>query len=158
MTQPIEKTLNVPLRPQQAFDLFTKNLDKWWPLESHSLSAGEGELPKSVNVDRRKGGYVTETRQDGTEGRWATITKWDAGRALSLSWYVGRSEEEATDLEVVFIPTDTGTRIELTHSGFERLADAATAMAQNYKTGWDLVFVKHFGDYCLTKINTPHSA
>ncbi len=158
MTQPIEKTLNVPLRPKQAFDLFTKNLHKWWPLESHSLSAGDGELPKSVDVETREGGYITETKHDGKTGRWATITKWDEGRALGVSWYVGRSEEEATDLEVIFISTDTGTRIELTHSGFDRLGDAATAMAGNYQTGWDFVLVESFGRYCLAQIAAVSTA
>jgi len=158
MTQPIEKTLNVPLRPKQAFDLFTKNLDKWWPLDSHSLSAGDGELPKSVDVETREGGYITETKHDGTTGRWATITKWDEGRALGVSWYVGRSEGEATDLEVIFIPTNTGTRIELTHSGFDRLGDAATATAGNYQTGWDFVLAECFGRYCLTNFVATPSA
>lgn len=151
MTNPIQKTLHVPLRPQTAFDLFTENLAQWWPSESHSLSAGEGAIPNDVQVDRYEGGHITETKHDGETGRWGTITKWDEGRAIGISWYVGRSEDEATDLEVVFTPTDMGTRIELTHSGFDRLGDAAVAMHGNYEKGWDFVLTERFGQYCFRK-------
>jgi len=149
MTDPIQKTLHVPLRPQKAFNLFTKNLKDWWPIESHSLSAGEGEIPQQINLDRHEGGYITETKHDGGTSRWGTITKWDEGRAIGISWYVGRTEDEATDLDVVFTPTDMGTRIELTHSGFERLGEVATAMHENYFKGWDFVLTECFGQYCF---------
>ena len=149
MTDPIQKTLHVPLRPQKAFELFTENLDQWWPTESHSLSAADGELPKQVKVDKHEGGHITETKHDGDTGRWGTITKWDEGRAFGISWYVGRSEDEATDLEVLFIPTDMGTRIELTHSGFERLGNEAVAMHGNYLKGWEFVLTERFGQFCF---------
>lgn len=149
MTDPIKKTLHVPLRPQKAFELFTEHLDDWWPTHSHSLSAGDGEKPQNVMVDRREGGYITETKHDGDTGRWGTITKWDEGRAIGISWYVGRDEAEATDLDVVFTPTDMGTRIELTHGGFHRLGEAATAMHGNYDKGWDHVLTECFGQHCF---------
>lgn len=145
MTEPIRKTLNVQLRPKEAFDLFTTRIADWWPVESHSLSAGKGDLPQDVEVEPREGGHIVETTSDGEKGRWGTITRWEPGSAFGVSWYVGRPEEEATDVLVVFIPTDTGTRIDLTHSGFDRLAD--TAMHDNYLKGWDFVLVERFGDF-----------
>lgn len=151
MTDPIRKSLNVPLRPKEAFALFTENLADWWPTESHSLSAGDGAVPKDVVVDPREGGFITETKQDGEKGRWGTITEWNPGQSLGVSWYVGRSEEEATDLSVVFTPTDTGTRVDLTHGGFERLAE--TAMYENYHKGWDLVFINCYGNFVRGRID-----
>ena len=151
MTDPIHKTLNVPLSPKEAFALFTENLADWWPTESHSLSAGDGEIPKDVTVDPREGGYITETKHDGEKGRWGTITEWNPGQSFGVSWYVGRSEDQSTDLSVVFIPTDTGTRVELTHGGFERLQE--TAMHQQYQTGWDLVFNTCFGTYVRGRLD-----
>ena len=153
MTKPIEKTVNVPLRPQEAFALFTRNLADWWPTESHSLSAYDGDLPQDVKVDEKEGGYIVETKPSGETGRWGTITRWEPGSALGVSWYVGRPEDQATDLLVVFTPTDTGTRVDLTHSGFDRLAETA-ALHANYENGWDLVFVMRYGNFALGKFNT----
>ncbi len=152
MTKPIEKTLNVPMRPKDAFALFTEHLADWWPTESHSLSAFEGDLPQDVKVEPRIGGHIVETKPNGETGRWGTITRWEPGSALGVSWYVGRPEEQATDLLVVFTPTDTGTRVDLTHGGFERLADTA-AMLANYNTGWDLVLIERFGNFAKAKVN-----
>jgi hypothetical protein len=148
VTDPIRKTLHVPLRPKTAFELFTENLDAWWPTDSHSLSAGDGEVPQDVKIDKKVGGHITETKADGEQGRWGTITRWEPGRAVGVSWYVGRDESEATDVTVVFTPTDTGTMVELTHDGFERLGDVAVAMHGNYTKGWDYVLIGKFGQFC----------
>lgn len=148
MTDPIKKTLNVPLRPDEAFDLFTDRLADWWPTDSHSLSAGDGDLPQDVRVDRHEGGYITETKADGETGRWGTITSWDRGRHLGISWYVGRDETEATDITVTFMPTDTGTRVELVHDGFDRLGETAMITHGQYLVGWDHVFVARYGAFC----------
>ena len=148
MTAPIRKTITVPLRPDAAFDLFTDKLGDWWPVETHSISGGQGKRPKAVKVDKKKGGHVTETTADGKAARWATITRWEQGKAFGLSWYVGRHEEEATDIMVIFTPIDTGTRVDLVHDGFHRLGETAAAQHQNYKTGWNLVFVQRYAAFC----------
>ena len=148
MTDPIRKTLTVPMRPEQAFDLFTDKLADWWPVETHSLSAANGDLPRDVTVEGREGGRITETRPDGDTAPWGTVTRWEPGRAFGVAWHVGRDASEATDLLVVFTPVETGTRVDLTHDGFDRLDDAATAMAGSYRSGWDLVLVQRFGRYC----------
>lgn len=150
-TEPIIKDLHVPLRPKDAFRLFTEDLAAWWPVDSHSLSAAHGELPRDVTVEPRIGGQIIETTHKGDPAPWARVTRWEPGSAFGARWHVGRDEDEATDLLVVFTPTDTGTRIVLTHSGFDALGDVATAIHGQYQTGWDLVLVRCFGRYCLAK-------
>lgn len=145
---PIRKTITVPLSPEDAFRLFTERMGEWWPLDTHSLSAGEGALPRDVTVEPREGGQILETRPDGTTAPWGRITEWRPGARFGVAWHVGREEEEATDLLVVFASEGTGTRVELTHGGFERLGDAATALVANYRTGWDHVLVTCYGRAC----------
>lgn len=152
-TDPIQKTLHVPMRPDAAFRLFTEDMAKWWPTETHSLSAADGDLPDAVRVEPRKGGQIVETKPDGSEAAWARITRWEPGAVFGARWHVGRDEAEATDLLVVFTPTDTGTRIALTQSGFDALGDVATAMHGQYQTGWDLVLGERFGTYCLGRVS-----
>lgn len=147
-TDPIRKELIVPLRPAEAFRLFTKDLPRWWPVETFSLSAADGDLPTDVVVEPHVGGQITEIKPDGSQTPWARVTRWDPGAAFGVRWHVGRDEDEATDLLVVFTPTDTGTHIELTHSGFDALGDVATAVHGQYQSGWDLVFGQCFGTYC----------
>lgn len=145
---PIEKSVEVPLDPEAAFDLFTRRMETWWPVDSHSLSAADGGLPKQITVEPQEGGQILETKPDGSNAPWGRITRWEPGRAFGVAWHVGRPEDEATDLLVVFSATSIGTRVDLTHGGFERLGSAATAMAGNYRTGWDLVLAGRFGAAC----------
>lgn len=149
---PIRKDVQVPIRPKAAFELFTKDIASWWPTDSHSLSAARGERPANVRVEPFEGGHIIETTPAGDEAHWGTITHWRPGEALGISWYVGRTEEEATDILVVFQPTDTGTRVELTHSGFERLVETATTARESYRTGWDLVLCQCFAARCAKPV------
>ncbi|MBI1416479.1 MAG: hypothetical protein GC146_04575 [Limimaricola sp.] len=112
MTAAIRKTVTVPLRPDAAFDLFTKGLDTWWP-----KAANGDRRPRKLRLDPRKGGHLTETRADGETARWATVTRWEPGRNLSLAWVHGGDADEASEVVVVFTPVDDGTRVDLTHAG-----------------------------------------
>lgn len=138
-TDPVRKTITVPLRPDAAFRLFTQGLAEWWPGDTHSLSAARQKKPRDIQVGVRKGEHITEITADGEPARWATITVYEPGNRFAFDWYVGRSEDEATQVDVVFTPVDTGTRVDLTHDGFARLGETATAMAESYRTGWGLV-------------------
>jgi hypothetical protein len=40
-----------------------------------------------------------------------------------------------------------GTAVELTHSGWEQLGDAAASLRERYDRGWGTVFERHFVDY-----------
>ncbi len=149
VTDPIRKTITVPLDRMTAFDLFTKGIDQWWPKDSHSLtaSAGDGTAPK-VRVEPKEGGRVIETKPDGSEADWATITGWKPGEHFSMRWFVGRSPDEATLVDIRFTQTEAGTRVDLTHSGFEVLGQAAETTCAGYTTGWDQVLGTCYGNAC----------
>ncbi|MGZ9810106.1 SRPBCC domain-containing protein [Pseudoroseicyclus sp. H15] len=136
---PVETSVHVPLRPRDAFRLFTEKMEDWWPLETHSLSAGEGELPAGLSVEPREGGQIRETRPDGTQASWGQISTWQPGERLGIRWHVGRGEDEATEVEVTFTPTDTGTIVHLVHSGFEQLGAGGVTAQASYSSGWQLV-------------------
>ena len=68
-SDPIRKSVIVPLDPAAAFDLFTRDIDRWWPKESHSLAAADGLGQEAhVRVEPRVGGRVIETGADGRRG------------------------------------------------------------------------------------------
>ena len=140
MTRDIHKTVTVPLTASEAFELFTDRIDLWWPKDSHSVLAEGGDgRDLSIHMDPRAGGRVTETRTDGATADWATVTAFEPGRRLSLEWYPGRDADAATRVDVDFTQTEAGTRVELTHSGFDVYGDTAETACAGYDSGWDHV-------------------
>ncbi len=140
MNDPIEKTLDVPLNPADAFELFTKNMDSWWPKDPFSVTGGSS----TVVFPDHNGGDIIETGADGSTNVWGTLTAYDPGKFLAFSWHPGRGPEEATMVTVEFTETADGTRCDLTHGGFEILGDTADAVSASYLSGWDLVLGCYF--------------
>jgi uncharacterized protein YndB with AHSA1/START domain len=152
MTDPVRKSITVPLPPSEAFDLFTDGIDGWWPKDTHSIGAGTGNGDKSaVTIEPHEGGAISETLPDGSTATWGKVTEWQPGSRFSATWHVGRPEEEATFIDVTFSPSDAGTRVDLTHSGWEVLGDQAVEMCANYNNGWDHVLGRCFGNACLKR-------
>jgi len=148
----IEKTIVVPLSPKDAFETFTKDLARWWPLQSHSLSAGEKRLPKDVKIEEKKGGQIIETLPDGSTAAWARITEFEPGAHLALDWHVGRDEADATQVSLRFLPHPEGCEVRLTHGGWDALGAEATTTQASYTTGWDAVLGHCFAGACALKL------
>lgn len=139
--KPLHKTTTVPLTCQDAFDLFIRELDLWWPKDSHS-TFGPGA---TLTVEPHKGGEIRETSQDGRTKIWGRIIAWSPGDYLAFSWFPDTDEDKATVVAVSFVATQTGTRLELTHGDTGILGDTADAVSTTYLLGWDLVL----GAYCF---------
>ncbi|MCK0097583.1 SRPBCC family protein [Yoonia sp. F2084L] len=135
MHDPIKKSLVVPLSPDEAFTLFTANMDTWWPTKTFSVF---GEKAKIAFPDH-KGGDIIETGENGEVDVWGTLIAYDPGVFLSFTWHPGRPASEATVVTVTFTQTEDGTRCDLTHGGFDILGDTADAVSTSYLTGWDMV-------------------
>jgi hypothetical protein len=152
MTDPIRKTVTVPLATRDAFDLFTARIDQWWPKDTHSVAASNGTgADAQVRIEPHEGGHVIETGPDGSEAAWATVTRWEPGRRVTLDWHPGRGEDQATRVDVTFEPTEGGTRVDLTHDGFDVLGDDAATMCASYTTGWDHVLGGCYVGQCRRK-------
>ncbi|MEO0676265.1 MAG: SRPBCC domain-containing protein [Pseudomonadota bacterium] len=136
MTAPIKKSVDVPLRPAEAFDLFTARMDTWWPLDTHGVGADNGAPSKDIRFDAEEGGAVTEILPGGREARWGTVTEYTQGSSFAMTWHPGRDEAEATHVSVTFLPLGNGCRVELVHCGFEARADGTKASTM-YAQGWD---------------------
>ena len=149
MIDPVEKSIFVPLPPARAFALFTEHMADWWPLDTHSISANrDGTNPHTVTFEPHLGGRVLETCSDGEIRAWATITDWQPGVRFVLSWYVGRTEDQATVVDVRFEPEADGTRLLLTHSGFDVLGDQGLQNRTGYNGGWTGVLESAFLKHC----------
>jgi uncharacterized protein YndB with AHSA1/START domain len=133
---PIRKTVTVKATPEQAFRRFTAEMAAWWPLRSHSVGEAESE---SVAMEGRVGGRIVERIRGGRESCWGTVTAWDPPSLVAFTWHPGRDESTAQDVEVRFSGVSEGTRVELSHRGFERLGREARMARRGYPIGWAYV-------------------
>ena len=139
---PVVKTVTVRAAPERAFELFA-DIGQWWPL----ARVHTGPDPMRCAIEKRVGGRIFERAADGRETAWGTVLAYDPPRRLAFSWLVQLSAEQAQLVEISFIPESEGTRVELTHSGWEKLGDAAAARREGYDRGWVLVFEQCFAEY-----------
>ncbi|MEM1285417.1 MAG: SRPBCC family protein [Pseudomonadota bacterium] len=151
MTEPIIKTIEVPCPPSTAFDAFTRDIGTWWPKESHSVSAMDGNTARAVTMEPHVGGSLTETGHDGTIHHWGSVKVFKPGEHLQLAWHINAPESEASTVDVTFTKTGRGTRVELKHHNWENLGDRADDMRDGYNKGWVNVFEVVYAGY-LTKL------
>jgi len=139
----IVKTVVVRAAPDRVFALFSEDFARWWPL----ARVHTGPDPVECAIEPRVGGRVFERAADGRETPWGTVLAYDPPHCLAFSWIVELSVEQAQLVEIRFTAEDRGTRVELTHSGWEKLGDAAASQRERYDRGWGNVFERCFVDY-----------
>ena len=137
----LRKTLEVAAAPERAFTLFTEGMAEWWPIRTHSV--GEDRV-ETVVFESGVGGRIYERTLDGDEHVWGTVTAWEPPGRVVFTWHPGRGPDTEQEVEVRFEPSGSGTRVELVHTGWERLGDRAGAVHDHYDGGWDLVVGERF--------------
>jgi uncharacterized protein YndB with AHSA1/START domain len=131
----VRKSVTVDCVVEETFRIYTAEATSWWPVGSRSLF---GDRVKEVVFEEREGGEVYELTETGAKGHWATVLAWEPPNRLVLAWEVSPSVI-GTEVEVRFLPDDDGTRVELEHRGWERVAEDAPAKRDDYDTGWGYV-------------------
>jgi uncharacterized protein YndB with AHSA1/START domain len=130
--EPIVRTITVQRAVEDAFRLFTAEIDTWWPAATHSYG---GEDVQQTVFEQRPGGRLYEVQKDGTERDWAEVLTWKPPERIVLAWKIC----SPTEVEVRFTAEGDATRVELEHRGWERVTDELRAQRENYAGGW--VFV-----------------
>jgi len=133
---PVVQRIVVPLAPDDAFELFTAGIARWWPFRGHSC-AGDDAL--DVLFEPRVGGAVTEVTRDGTRHPWGRLTAWAPGEHFAMTWHPAQPAERATALSVRFTPVGGGCEVALEHGGWLVRGDGADQLRRNYDEGWALV-------------------
>lgn len=129
---PVRREVVVSTDQGRAFELWTTEIGRWWPVASHSV---HGER-SHVAFDGRR---LVETAPDGRTVTWGTVTTWEPPHRLGLTWHPGRDASEATHLDVLFEPAGPGsTLVTLVHTGWEVLAEPVR-IRTNYDTDWPVV-------------------
>lgn len=138
--QPVEKRLHVRLAPAAAFELFTHDLSRWWPLATHSCAGAEA---LRANFADQVGGQVVEHARDGRRHVWGTLLAWEPPHRFAMTWHPGSDPTQATRVEVRFdAAADGGTILHLRHDGWASRPDGGEARGR-YDGGWDLVLARY---------------
>jgi uncharacterized protein YndB with AHSA1/START domain len=136
------KSVTVRRSVEEAFAHFTDEIATWWPLRSHSV--GE-EKAETCVFEGRVGGKIYERHRDGTTAVWGAVTAWERPHRAAFTWHPGRAPDTAQEVEVRFTPTDAGTQVDVTHSGWERYGAKAAEAHAGYDSGWEFVLGRYTG-------------
>jgi uncharacterized protein YndB with AHSA1/START domain len=152
--EPVVKAVTVACTAEQAFRYFTGDFALWWPSATHSVVAYASEFndkPAAVIFEPRIGGRIFERTRSGEEHVWGTVLAWEPSGRVEFSFHPGRDDQEAQTVEVRFTSVPEGTRVVLTHSGWERLSANAQETRGRYNQGWEGVFTTAYREYAQNR-------
>ena len=136
----VRKSVTVNCSAEDAFRVFTHEVGSWWPFEKHSVAGADVE---AVILEGREGGRFYERTKSREEHLWGTVLSWDPPHRFVCSWHPGRGEQTSQQLEITFTPDGTGTRVDLVHTGWERLGDRVADAVASYDSGWETVLGRY---------------
>ena len=128
---PVRKSVTVRASVEEAFRVFTDDMDSWWP-RSHHI----GKLPmKRVLVEGFVGGRCYTEQIDGSDCPWGSVLTWDPPRRFVIAWQIDHTWGYVADIsavsevEVRFTAESDGrTRVDLEHRNFERMGPNGAGM------------------------------
>jgi len=140
-TSAVRKTVTVAAPLAIAFEVFTAQIETWWPLASHHI--GDADC-QAVVIEPRVGGRWYERGVDGVECVWGQVLLWEPPRHVVLLWQLSAQfrfdPTIETEVDVRFTVIDERTtRVELEHRGLDAYGADELAMheAFNSPNGWN---------------------
>ena len=135
----VRKSVRVQAAPQRAFDVFTGEMARWWPLETHHIAS---KPAVDVVVEPREGGRWFERAEDGSECDWGRVLVWEPPHRVVLTFEMSpqwkHDEAYPTQVEIRFEADGDETRVELEHRRLDLYGDSAAEMREQYagESGW----------------------
>lgn len=127
----VRAEVTIGATPDEAFDLFTRDVDRWW--RRGDRYGGSDVL--GHRFEPWVGGRFLEVLAE-REAALGQITVWDPPGRLVFSWRQGNwAAQELTHVEVTFAASGAGTRVVLRHYGFDSVA-SQVGCEVGYQAGW----------------------
>ncbi len=118
-------TVLVDVSREDAFDVFTREIDLWWKQGPRYRIAGRGR--GVLCFEPGVGGRLFETFELPSGPRTievGRITGWEPPERLSFEWRgVNFKPDEKTFVEVAFEPSRSGTLVTVHHRGWSALRE-----------------------------------
>ena len=147
---PVLRSAVVARELDDTFRIFTDEIGAWWPLPTHSVFQSESG---GVHFD---GDRLIEWATDGRESVWAEVEAWEPPDRLVLNWHPGRELGASGTVEIAFAAFDGGTRVDVTHRGWEAFGEDGLARRRDYvgPSAWGHV-LDHLADGVETPVDGP---
>jgi uncharacterized protein YndB with AHSA1/START domain len=146
--EPIVLIVELATPAQEAYAAFTAGFADWWPVATHSLSR---HAAARCCLDARPGGVLDERLPDGTRHVWGEVVAVEPGRRIRFTWHPGREPASAQWVQVEFAAIGNGSRVTLTHGGWETLGEIGPLLRQEYVPGWRQVLGRQFSGYAMAR-------
>jgi uncharacterized protein YndB with AHSA1/START domain len=137
----VRRSVTVTASPDRAFEVFTAELDSWWPRSHH---IGKSPMTRCV-LEGRVGGRCYSQQEDGSDCPWGQVLVWEPPHRLVIAWQITHAWgfepdlARASEVEVRFTGVGGGrTRVDLEHRHFERMGPEGDKMrsAVGATGGW----------------------
>jgi uncharacterized protein YndB with AHSA1/START domain len=118
-------TVTVALNPEETFRVFTAEIDLWWRRGPRFRNIGGDR--GIICIEPRAGGRVFESigadvGAGETVFEIGRIKIWEPPRRLLFDWRNSNfAAGEHTEVEVVFEPAKSGTRVTVVHRGWAQI-------------------------------------
>ena len=135
-------SVRVAATPQEAFDLFTRDIALWWrPSPLFRFTPRDGGV---LSFEPGEGGRFIETLPSGTVFVIGRISVWQPGERLVFGWRQATfAKDQNTQVEVRFEAVGGETRVTVEHKGWDSVPQTHVAR----HTMSDLVFLQRHGTY-----------
>jgi uncharacterized protein YndB with AHSA1/START domain len=143
---PVVKSVTVKASPERAFELFTRQMARWWPA-THKT----GKSPfVSIVVEPQAGGRWFERDAEGVEMNWGKVLAWDPPRRVLFGWQLDSrfayDPNFLTEVELTFAPAPGGGAVvTLEHRNLERFGADAEKVAAEIASGWPAILADFAG-------------
>ncbi len=118
-------TVFVAISQEDAFEVFTEEIDQWWRHGRKYRIAGRH--PGRLVIQGGLGGRLFESVELPSGPKTfevGSIVAWDPPRRFEMEWRgVNFREHEKTFVEVTFAPSGRGTLVTVRHRGWSALPD-----------------------------------
>lgn len=136
---PVEHEVIVPVDIDTAFRLYVTRPGRTHP------SDGQSGNPADIVYEPFVGGRWYERDHTGREHDWGRVLVWEPPWRLTLAWMVNANRgvwgydpdpAHASCAEITFEPVESGTRVRVRHTGFERHGPAGSSIRSGVDNGW----------------------
>ena len=140
MSSSLKMSFEVACSAEHAFRTWTAEIGTWWPSD-HTVT---GEADLRIVIQGRVGGRIYERTADGVEHDWGEVTVWGPPRNWAICGTCAKTARMLLRSTSALSPwAPTRTRVQIEHSGWERLGAVGEERRAKNLVGWETL-LPHF--------------
>lgn len=136
-TPEVRVSVEVAVEPGVAFEIFANEIGRWW--RPGPINWNYSDRAVGMRIEPFAGGRWVEVHDlsSGEGFQHGQVLVWEPGRRLVLRYEDRGHDIDGTEVDVTFEAIEGGTRVTLTHRGWEKLAaDLAARKMSSKRWGW----------------------